>query len=441
VITSLNSSVRAKCSRCEGALVLDGKPVDGKQVAAGAHEITAVMAGGQAQRASFRNGEAPAIAIHLNSTANPAGTLVVEANVDGATVSIDRRRLDRQTEAGRLVVPLEPRDYSIEIQKQGYRASPARLVAKIRKGNQFHATFRLDPNPGTVVLSGAPEGATVLIDGSAAGTIRGGSFSAAVSPAAHTITLSKEGFKASSTQRSFAPGETVRLDSAALHLEPLPQAPKQPVQPPQQAPQPSAEEIEAGEWAVAISGRDRAAIQAFLQKHPDTAHRQEAQQMIEQLEWDALDRKDRAALERFAARYRRTPLAQQAAAEIARIDSEAATAAAKTIEDRVAADRAEIARVLAVYATAFEKKDLALLKTVWPNLPETALAPAFRSKGELRQQLRPQSPAEFKGDGAIVPCIRVTEQVTQFGRQKPVEEARTVRLRRENGRWIIYAID
>ena len=36
---------------------------------------------------------------------------------------------------------------------------------------------------------------------------------------------------------------------------------------------------------------------------------------------------------------------------------------------------------------------------------------------------------------------KVTEQATQFGRQKPVEEARTVRLRRENGRWIISAID
>src|SRR5262249_14518353 len=94
VVTSLGSSARAACSRCEGGLMLDGKAVDGKPVATGAHELV-FTAGGQTQRTSFRNAEAPAIAIHLSSTANPAGTLVVETNVDGASVSIDRRRLDR----------------------------------------------------------------------------------------------------------------------------------------------------------------------------------------------------------------------------------------------------------------------------------------------------------------------------------------------------------
>jgi hypothetical protein len=253
-------------------------------------------------------------------------------------------------------------------------------------------------------------------------------------------------------QRSFEPGETVRLDGAGLRLEPLPQ-PKQPSPPPaqQSAPQPSqqsaqpprppsAEEIETGEWAAARSGRDRAVIQAFLQKHPDTARRQEAQHLMAELEWDALDRKDRAAVERFAVQHRGTPLAQQAALEIARIDREAAAAAARTAEERLTADRGEISKVLAIYSAAFEKKDINLLKTVWPDLP-AALAQALRGRGEIRSQLRPLAPAEFSGDRASISCMRVTEQVTQFGRQKPVEETRTVRLRRESGRWVIYAID
>jgi DNA-binding transcriptional regulator YbjK len=163
--------------------------------------------------------------------------------------------------------------------------------------------------------------------------------------------------------------------------------------------------------------------------------------LLAQLEWDALDRKDRAALERFAAQHRGTPFAQQAAAEIARLDREAATAAAKTLEEQSTTDRNEIAKVLTVYAAAFQKKDLNLLRTVWPDLPQAALAQAFRARGEIHSELRPLASAEFAGDRATVRCMRITQQVTQFGRQKPVEEARTVRLRRESGRWVIYAID
>ena len=171
--------------------------------------------------------------------------------------------------------------------------------------------------------------------------------------------------------------------------------------------------------------------------------------MLAQIEWDILDRKDRAALERFAARYRGTPLADQANSEIARIDREAAAAAnaatvaaaATRAEVQVAADRNEISKLLTSYAMAFENRDLTLLKTIWPGLPVASLAQAFRGKGGIHSQLRPVAPVELAGERATVRCIRVTEQATQFGRQKPVEEARTVRLRRENGRWIISTID
>jgi hypothetical protein len=187
----------------------------------------------------------------------------------------------------------------------------------------------------------------------------------------------------------------------------------------------------------------------FLQKHPNSPHTQEAQQMLAQIEWDALDRKDRSALERYATRYRGTPLADQANSQIARIDrdataaanADAAAAAAKRAEEQATADRSEIAKVLTAYATAFEKKDLNLLKSIWPDLPEASFAQAFRGKAGIRSQLRPVAPVELAGDRANVRCTRVTEQATQFGRQRPVEEARTVHLRRENERWIISAID
>jgi serine/threonine-protein kinase len=447
VVVSMGSSMRVACSGCRGSLTLDGKPLDGKAATSGAHELKATAAGGRIQSALYRAADAPAIAIHLSSAASSSGTLVVETNVDGASVSIDRRKLEGRTEAGRLAVPLEPRDYRIEVRKQGYRVTPERMTAKIRRGDQFRAAFRLEPYPGSVAISGAPDGAAVQIDGAAGGIVRGGGFTANVAPGTHTVTLAKDGFKSTSIQRSFEPGETVRLDSASLRMELLPQQPQQPKPlppPPVETTkpiQPSAETLEAGEWAAARAGRDPAAIQAFLQKHPESARRQEAQQLLTQLEWDGLDRNDRSALDRFAARHRGTPLAQQAAAEIARLDRESAASASKAAEQKLAADRNEISSVFATYSTAFEKKDLALLKTVWPNLPESNLSQAFHGKGEIHSQLRPLAAPELSGNQASVRCTRVTQQVTQFGRQKPFEETRTVRLRRDNGRWVIYAID
>src|SRR5262249_11759392 len=153
-----------------------------------------------------------------------------------------------------------------------------------------------------------------------------------------------------------------------------------------------------GEWAAARTGRDPAAVQAFLQRHPESARHQEAQQLLAQLEWDGLDRNDRAALERFGARHRGSPLAQQAAAEIARLDRESAAAAAKTAEQKIAADRAEIAKVFATYSAGFDKKDMALLRSVWPGLPEASLAPAFRGKGEIHSQLQPLANPEINGN-------------------------------------------
>jgi serine/threonine-protein kinase len=443
VITSLGSTIRAECPGCQGSLAVDGKRVEGKTIATGAHELTARTGAGQTERVLFQTGDAPAIAIHLTSKAGSAGTLVVETNVDGASVLIDRHGVSRQTEAGRLVIPLEPRDYRIEVHKQGYHVSPERLIARVKKGDQFRATFRLDPYPATLAISGLADGASVTIDGSPAGAVRGGSFSIAVSPGAHTVTLAREGFRTASAQRSFEPGETVRLDNTTLHLDPLPQPPKpapQPVAPAPKPPQPTPEEIEAGEWASARTGRDPVAIQAFLQRHPETVHRQEAQQLLAQIEWDSLDRNDRGALEHFASRHRGTPLAAQAAADIARLEHEAAAAASRTAEQQVAADRSQILKVLATYAAAFETKDLPLLKSVWPAAPEN-LAQALRGKGVIRSQLRPLALAEITGDGATVHCTRITEQITQFGRQKPVEEIRTVHLHKQDGRWIISGID
>jgi hypothetical protein len=189
------------------------------------------------------------------------------------------------------------------------------------------------------------------------------------------------------------------------------------------------------------SKKDRASVQAFLRKYPNTSRRQEARQLLAQMDWDALDHKDRAALEQFRAQHADSPLAQQAASELERMAKQAAAAPQKNAGDEVAADRREISKVLALYAAAFDRKDLTLLKSVWPGLPEAALAPVFRGKGIIRSELRPLAEAEVSGSSASVRCTRRTEQVTEFGRQKPVEQVLTVHLDKKDGRWVISAIN
>jgi hypothetical protein len=55
----------------------------------------------------------------------------------------------------------------------------------------------------------------------------------------------------------------------------------------------------------------------------------------------------------------------------------------------------------------------------------------FRNKGIIRSELQPLAAAEVSGDQAAIRCTRRTEQVTQFGRQTPVEQALTVRLEKK----------
>src|SRR5262249_32296645 len=92
---------------------------------------------------------------HLSSAASANGMLLVEANVDAATVTIERRG-QRRLNGGRLLIPLEPRDYRVQVRKPGYRVTPDQVVARIGKGDQFRAEFRLDPLP-RAAISSAPE--------------------------------------------------------------------------------------------------------------------------------------------------------------------------------------------------------------------------------------------------------------------------------------------
>ena len=445
VVTSMGSHIEAVCFDCAGPLQLDGGPVNPKLIRPGRHELMESGAD-KPLRTALDMQEAPAITIHLRSNAASAEMLQIEANVDGASVYIDGRKLSQETQGGRLAVALKPRQYSVMVQKSGYNVAPGMAKVNISAGDQARVSFRLEPKPATIGLPGLYEGAVLVIDGRAMGTVGKNGIQVAVTPGSHLVALTQLGFKPTSTQVSVGPGEAASLNAASLHREAIVQPVKQSQElqpaPLAKPPQPTPEELEATDWASARSAKSNAAsLHSFLEKYPNSAHRAEALQLLAEVDWSSVDRNDRAALDRYARQHPGTLLAQQAIVESKRIESEAAASTAKKMEDQTVTAREEIVKLFATYSSAFEAKDLALLRRVWPAMPERALGQTFRAKGVIHSQLQPIAAIQVSGDQASVSCMRITEQSTPFGRQRPVRETRMVRLHREAGHWVISAIE
>ena len=114
-----------------------------------------------------------------------------------------------------------------------------------------------------------------------------------------------------------------------------------------------------------------------------------------------------------------------------------ATAAAPAADE----DEAAIRRLIASYARAIESKDLALFRTIKPNLSaqeERRLRDGFRDVASQRVALTVLSIAR-RGDDASV-TVRRRDTIQAGGRQQTVESHQTLRVSRVNGAWVITDI-
>jgi len=104
-------------------------------------------------------------------------------------------------------------------------------------------------------------------------------------------------------------------------------------------------------------------------------------------------------------------------------------------------DDAAIRRVVATYARAIETKDLALFRSIKPNLSaqeERRLREGFRDVTSQRVSLTVLSIAR-RGDEASV-AVRRRDTIQAAGRQQTVESHQTLRVARANGGWVITDI-
>jgi ketosteroid isomerase-like protein len=104
-------------------------------------------------------------------------------------------------------------------------------------------------------------------------------------------------------------------------------------------------------------------------------------------------------------------------------------------------DDEAIRRVTATYARAIETKDLALFRSIKPNLSreeERRLQDGFRAVTSQRVSLTIAS-IDRRGDQAIV-MLRRRDTIQAGGRQQTAESQQTMTLTRANGGWVIADI-
>lgn len=154
------------------------------------------------------------------------GTLVVVAGQDDARVLLNGKVQRRLTQAGELRLPnLEPRDYVVQVLKDGFQDPPAQKV-HIGQGGEARVIFNLQPKPLLASLSvqGGAAGTTVLVDQTPVGTVQpdGTLLVSSITPGDHTIELRKERLKPRQLKKHFVAAGTVSLGGADAALEAAP---------------------------------------------------------------------------------------------------------------------------------------------------------------------------------------------------------------------------
>jgi serine/threonine protein kinase len=131
------------------------------------------------------------------------GQITVSALPLGSTIEIEGR--SGQWKSPQTVGPLPPGTYKVTVSSPGY-ASEARNV-QVLPGSRAVMEVRLAASKGFVTVSGSPTGASILVDGKDSGRITPAEL--VLEPAAHNITLHKQGYLDASTDIKLAAGQGI----------------------------------------------------------------------------------------------------------------------------------------------------------------------------------------------------------------------------------------
>jgi hypothetical protein len=102
------------------------------------------------------------------------------------------------------------------------------------------------------------------------------------------LEITRQGFVTKQLQRTFEPGKTLVLTDSELSLSPVP---------------PDVARMEDKAWKGLRGSRNPADLRAFVQRFPNGPHTQAANQLIQQIEWEGVDKSNVQALEAYIARH------------------------------------------------------------------------------------------------------------------------------------------
>jgi ketosteroid isomerase-like protein len=177
--------------------------------------------------------------------------------------------------------------------------------------------------------------------------------------------------------------------------------------------------------------------------------RQEAQSRIDDLRWQAArTANDPAVIERYLAQNPNSRYVAQAQARIQELRPPPTAPVTKAAPPPAAepgpSEADAIRDVLRRYGEAYRARDAAQVSALWPTLTADQvrrIADSFRIAVSIEQDLVPLAEPDVRGNEATVRCRRLIRYEDERGPQRPVDEQVTVTLRKQQGAWLIQAVN
>ncbi len=232
------------------------------------------------------------------------GTLTVTTNVGNPQLFIDDKLYGSNGTSPKQRIVLPAKVYQLRAAHPGYINSDTVRVS-VDRGSETSVTLQLTPKPAIIQIKDALPGTTVKIDGIVADLVSGRVHSREIAPGNHTIELSRDKFASKRVQRRVEPGETVLI--SASDLTPLPTRPD-PVA------------VEQQDWEAISASRKLSDFQDFVRKHPTGPQADAANQKIEQMLWNGVDKQNAVAVRAFLTKYPRAAYSDQARQSIQRLE-------------------------------------------------------------------------------------------------------------------------
>jgi serine/threonine-protein kinase len=390
-------------------------------------------------------------------------TLVVQTNLPDVLVYVDEAPRRRTDQTRSVTLALDARDHTVRVERNGYE-TPAAQQVKITAGTRQKVVFKLTAQNARLELTGAPADLEVRVDDKPLGRTDGSLaylFPALVQSGNHTLSVGRgflqgrRGAPGRTVSETFDPGQTVRVswnpEPASTMTTPGP------VPPGGGGRISLTSEDEERDWVAVRNTSDPAQLRNFRKNHPK-AHADEVESLLEGLAWSDAQKNGLESLRAYLRDFRGGAHATEAESQIAdlawkgvdqtRIEqlrrfleeypkSRHALEAQRTIDLLKAQDakadllRKQVLDALNTLGQAFERKQEAEVKKIWPRIPKLYLE-SLKQAGQ-RISLKPQEAPKLQGDTAAT--VRCTLHVQLNIKDR--DQVATVFLQYGGGRWII----